>query len=218
MVNYDKESRYQFNDQDYCILSDCLRQIQTVLGRAKVIEKRTRHSANMLPAVAPIVREVITPENEEKVFGAKSPHLIYYNYDLAQWSSERLSGLTQKYQNRTAALAWEFKNLLESYDDYSASHELVAFVTRTALTSDFHGFSEIVTSPQDKSGGTFLVNFISRDKQSGKIIPMSNKFLGVSNYPTVNNAVQIGGSWFFNRAMVDPRVVAKILDTYVHIC
>ena len=129
-------------------------------------------------------KELLTIERMQRLFGQNYNGLIYYNFDTGAWNTDRYRGYTINKQREHTELANEFKAVLERCPEF-ADYELVAMVVMAIRGRLYPGFSCSIHFPMYNAfanGDAAVGTIVRRDRKTGRILPVPNNWLGVSEF------------------------------------
>lgn len=191
---------------DYDALVEHVAQIKKILSRAVVVkdaQPETTVASNVTPVVkmdnvhqvadenlvVPYVKEELTDYKMQNLFAANYRGILYYNFDTKSWNTNRYQGAEYIDADMFGRKAGHLKEFLENMPEFK-NLELVAYVTMLNNSDYFPGWCESIEKPVfSRQGKSVLANIVCRSRKSGRILPVSNSWIGVKACPDNVTAV-----------------------------
>ena len=181
---------------DYDALVEHVAQIQKILSRAVVV-KDTQPETTAASDATPVVKmdnvyqgadenlvgsyakEELTDYKMQNLFAANYRGILYYNYDTSSWNTDKYQGTECIDADALGRKAGYLKEFLENMPGFK-NLELVAYVTMLNNVDYFPGWCESIEKPVfSRLGKSVLANIVCRSRKSGRILPVSNSWVGV---------------------------------------
>ena len=181
------EKIYHMTQQDYNALLGHLQQIQKILSRAVVVDAPAPAPSplsNTVPTTLQHLNSATLPE----VFGINYRGILYYDLQTNAWSANTYGG----YSVRLPIHSDEISSTISDATRNQSGDITQAFALAVMTISHafFQGWCEPVNQPVFSPRGTSIVaNLVYRDKNTGKIIPVSSKWVGIADASDHHSAV-----------------------------
>lgn len=191
---------YKISNTDYNILKNAI----SVLERKIIGVERVAALANAkraLGRVKPIAnivdgKEILTDDKMADLFGENYKGILYYNFDRKKWNSDRYMGISVKGQDIDTANAVEMRTKMHRMKDF-ADYELVAVVTMVVPFTVYPTHDVFVENPRyDLRGDCVVGTIVCRDKRSGRILPVDNRWVAVLRFKNHTAACATGSFRF----------------------
>jgi len=162
------EKRYYFTESEYNALTDAM--------------INNPHALQILQRIAnrPIyVKEELSDKKMRELFGANYYGLVYYNFEEKSWNKNTYMGHPISNQHFDTNQAIELKRRAE-LDPAFKDLEIIAIASITIDSDLYPGWSKSIFNPTYLTGGGSIVStIVRRDRHTGKILPVSNEWMGV---------------------------------------
>ncbi len=138
----------------------------------------------------PIVQQ-FNDDMMRDILGDKHREVLYYNYDLGSWNRESYMGIDLRSAN-TAAMPWvnTARETLESNPAFSR-WQVVALVSMLVEGYDYPGLAKSKIGVKNSMHGNAIVStIIRRNKRTGKIEAIGDKWVGAGHFIYPENAVR----------------------------
>ena len=140
------------------------------------------------------MKEILTDDKMRQILGANYNDVIYYNFDKAAWNADSYLGFKIENQAEYTKIANQCKALVES-DAQFEPFELVAVVTMVIDDEQYTEFGAKVKKPKfSKFGKSTVGTLVQRDRKSGKILPVSENWMGSGEYVFRINVARNGNA------------------------
>ncbi|MBR5153170.1 MAG: hypothetical protein IKW57_00010 [Alphaproteobacteria bacterium] len=142
-------------------------------------------------------KQILTDSKMQELFGVNYKHILYYNFDTEQWNANKYQGFVLLNQDIDSAAARYMQQNLQAVKGFE-DKEIVAVATML-VAQKHRGNGAIVSKPIFNAGGCSVVGtVVCRDRLTGQILPVSNKWIGGSNFVKHSSAVKYGAFAFCN--------------------
>ena len=159
-------------------------------------------------------KEILTDAKVAELLKVASTNAVmYYNFDSNRWNTSHYLGYDVWWQGADNDVAKDFKALFEKEPEF-ADVELAAcmiMATNYKYLAKGMRLHKPVYSPTAKG---VVFNVIRRDKQSGRILPVSDVWIGGDKYANQWMAVQFGVNDCMNYKEYQRRMRAALLTEY----
>ncbi|MBQ8256009.1 MAG: hypothetical protein IJY99_03535 [Alphaproteobacteria bacterium] len=193
---------YKISQADYNILKNAI----SVLERKIIGVERVAALANAkgaLGRVKPIAnivdgKEILTDDKMADLFGLNYNGILFYNFDAKKWNTDKYMGVPVSGQDIDTANAVEMRTKMHRMKDF-ANYELVAVVTMVVSSVVYPTQDDVVENPRyDLTGNSVVGTVVRRDKKTGRILPLDNRWVAVRRYVNHADACADGAFRFVN--------------------
>lgn len=135
--------------------------------------------------------QLLTDDIMKDMLGDNHQGIVYYNYDLGCWNRESYMGIDLRSAN-TAAMPWvnTARETLESNPLFSRWH-VVALVSMLVEGYDYPGLAKSKIGVKNSMHGNAIVStIIRRNKRTGKIEALGDKWVGSGHFIYPEHAVR----------------------------
>lgn len=177
---------YQMTRQDYDALVGHLKQIQSILSHAVVVDA---------PVATPVPSKQVVPTTLQHlnsatlcdVFGINYRGILYYDFETNAWSDNKYGG----YSVFAPMYPEDISSSIAPHRSAQGGTSVIALAVMTMNGAFFQGWCESVSNPVYSARGTSVVaNLVRRDNVTGKIIPVSNNWVGIADMSDHHSAVK----------------------------
>lgn len=189
---------YKISQADYEILKHAINVLERkiagvqracALTNAKGALGRVKPIANIVDG-----KEILTDDKMADLFGLNYSGILYYNFDAKKWNTDKYMGVAVKGQDIDTANAIEMQTKMHRMMEFK-DYELVAVVTMLVPSVLFPTRDMVIENPlRDFSGNATLGTIVKRDRKSGRILPLDNRWVAVRRY--VNHAAACADAAF----------------------
>lgn len=173
---------YQINKNDYEIIK------RAVSGNAEAqmaLKRATRFSSGKS-------KEVLTDAKMQELFGGLYKNIWYYDIEADKWNRHEYFKLTGGSYFFAENDMQQVKRIVQSQKEFE-NFEVLAPVVMSVSEKDYPGNGGIVQRVKYKSYSPYLVGtIVKRDRASGKIMRVPDKWVGVCEFADAYSLSQNG--------------------------
>jgi len=159
-------------------------------------------------------REFLTESKLRELFGDNYSWISYYDFDTARWNPSR--NISQLVDNKSPLMcnALKMKSNVESMSDFKRFELVAAVVMTVDVDAKSSIIKPIVHQPIFWPGCGVVGNVVVRDRTSGRIMPVSDYWVGVHRFHAVHE-ISDAGCVFVQKCSKWGSPYVKILGSFV---
>ncbi|MBO5833998.1 MAG: hypothetical protein J6R22_03525 [Alphaproteobacteria bacterium] len=163
----------------------------------KAVQSDPAASLALSRAYAGNFNEVLTDDKMKQLFGANYEGLIYFDYEANEWNRYSWGLLTIDFQYIHTKHMQDLKEALR-WTGAWRNVDLLAAVAMGVDAKYYKGQGQYVENPvwSDDCPKHMVGNLVCRDHKSGRILPVSKKWIGIEEFEEWYDLSQIGISRF----------------------
>ncbi len=150
----------------------------------------------------------------QEVFGNNSGAVLCYSYELEKWHTNMLNDIFVWLQDVDSRCALSVKNNLDIRGTLS-NLDIVALAVMFVGDNENVVSGNLVHKPRgDKNGKSSVGTILCRDRQTNKILPVPDNWVGIGNFDSTYDAIQ-NSVWQFGKVLKEnKRSVSSLLRQY----
>ncbi len=179
--------------EEYNLLKKEFNKLKKLLDNVEIVRSDKRGTAKQLNSC-----DLLDDNVMQVLFGINYKNILFYNFQTNTWNTKEFLGYKYGFHERyVTANVKEFKRAFDELFCKSGL-ELLACVVMPVSLQKYPCLSGcVINKPVFKPNGRGVVGtVVCRDKVSGKLLSLGDRWIGVAGYKSVPELVQAGMSRF----------------------